>query len=113
MAYYTKNNTLRRAFFNPIGGGINTREVVMIAMYQGSNMHILAWYPFQDITDTTTVTFTINGNTYIQNIRPRMCEVWHLTGSFSTVNPVDIRAQYTNIDGSVIKVTGDPDNHTW
>lgn len=113
MAYYTKNNTLRRAFFNPIGGGINTREVVMIAMYQGSNMHILALYPFQDTTDTTTVTFTINGNTYIQNIRPRMCEVWHLTGSFSTVNPVDIHAQYTNIDGSVIKVTGDPDNHTW
>jgi hypothetical protein len=113
MSYYTKNNTLRFALFNPIGGGINTREVVMIAMYQGSNMHILAWYPFQDITDTTTVTFTINGNTYIQNIRPRMCEVWHLTGSFSTVNPVDIHAQYTNIDGSVIKVTGDPSNHTW
>lgn len=112
-AFYTQDSTLRFAFFNPIGGGINNREIAMLAMYQGTHMHILAFYPFQDATDTTTVTFTIGGNTYVQTIRPRQCEVWHLTGSFGSINPVDIKVEYNNIDGSLIKVTGDHDNHNW
>lgn len=113
MSYYTKNNTLRFLHFNPIGGGIDNREVIMEGMYQGANMHILCYYPFQDVIDMTQITFTIGGNTYTQNIRPRKVEIFYFSGSFSSLNPVDIKAQYNNIDGTLIKVTGDPDNHTW
>ena len=42
-----------------------------------------------------------------------MCEIYYFNGLFSSLNPVDIKAQYNNIDGDLIKVTGDHDNHTW
>lgn len=112
-SYYTNNNTLRFLFFNVIGGGIDEREVIMSGRYQGSHMHIMAYYPFSDKTDTISITFYIGGNTYVQTLRPRMCEIYYFNGLFSSLNPVDIKAQYNNIDGDLIKVTGDHDNHTW
>lgn len=111
MANYTKDTTLRFLHFNEFGGGIDGREIIMIGMYQGTNMHILAYYPFQDATDSVNITFNINGTTYIQTLNPRKCEIYHFEGSFGAIEPSQVKATYNNIDGTQKKVTGDPSSH--
>jgi hypothetical protein len=112
MNNYTKNNSLRFAFFNPIGGGINNREVIILGMYQGNNMHLLCYYPFSDPTDNTPIKITIKGIVYNEILTARKSEILYLHGDFNTIEPKDIIIEYRNVDNNLIRVTGDINYHT-
>ncbi len=109
-SYYTKDETLRFLHFTRHGTAVADREMILMGLYQGTNMHILAWYPYHDPEDTTEVTITVNGETYPLTVEGRKVGLYHLTISGNPA-PHEITAEYMTIDGTPTMVTGDLEQH--
>lgn len=111
--YYTQNETLRFVDFTHYGNAVGLKEIIMVGMYQGNNMHIACYYPYNDPQDVTKVEFDLNGTKKAINVKGRDVKLLHFTGNFSELEPVAFKAKYKNIDGDWRKVTGDPDQHNY
>lgn len=110
-SHYTKDETLRFLHFTRHGTAVADREIILIGLYQGTNMHILAWYPYHDPQDNTEIKIRVRGQEYRFTVEGRKVGLYHLTIA-GNPEPREISAEYTTIDGVQTRVTGDLDHHT-
>ncbi len=109
-SHYTKDESLRFLHFTRHGTAFAEKEVILIGLYQGENMHLLAWYPLHDPGDTTPVSIRVSGEEYRFTITGREVGLYHLKISGSP-EPHQITVRYSTIDGVRKELTGDPERH--
>lgn len=110
---YTKNSTLRYLDFNHYGAAIDAKEVIIQGIYQGNNLDLFLFYPFNDPADHTGIDFDFGGTKYKIKLTGRKVKHLAFTGSFGSLEPHQFKALYNNIDGTELKVTGNPEQHNY
>ncbi len=110
-SHYTKDETLRFLHFTRHGTAVADREIILMGLYQGANMHLLAWYPYHDPQDNTEVKIRVRGQEYRFTVEGRKVGLYHLAIA-GNPEPHEITAEYTTIDGDHKIITADLDQHT-
>jgi hypothetical protein len=108
------NDTLRFGSFTKAIKSAGDKEVLGKFFYQGTRLVMYLWNPFNDLSDTTSVTVTLGTQTRSISVVGRELRIFEFDISGLGVNnPIDVKLQYNNTDGSLRKVTGDINNHNW
>lgn len=113
MDYYTLNTNLRYLDFNHVGEAIGRKEIILKGIYQGSNLHLMAFYPYHNPDDETVIQLDLAGEKHAIKITGRNVKLVHIPGNYTGKEPVQFKARYTNWSGFEVKVTGDPENHNY
>ncbi|MBL0324851.1 MAG: hypothetical protein IPP61_06680 [Cytophagaceae bacterium] len=113
MNYYTLDTTLRYFNFTRYGTAVGDKEIIILGMYQNSNLHLMAYYPYHDPQDNTNVDFYINNNKHTFTVEGRKVLLLHFNGLTTTnLSPNDLIVSYQNIDGVSKILRGNLENHT-
>jgi hypothetical protein len=113
MDHYTLNTNLRYLDFNHVGEAIGRKEIILKGIYQGSNLHLMAFYPFHNPEDETVIQLDLGGEKHAIKLTGRTVKVVHIPGYYTGLDPEEFKARYTNWNGETVKVTGDPENHNY
>lgn len=108
---FTFDNTLRYFHFSKYIDSYQNKEILGGGVYQGGITSLWFLYPYHDPSDVTEIEVRIGDEVKNINLVGREPALLRFENTQQGIEPINITAQYQNIDGVNIHVTGDVLNH--